>query len=112
MGLPLLKEKIYYEPQDGWGTTEFYTLHRYLHRMLFYHEKYGDEINALDLSRMTDETKVLIGCIIRYYHTEFLLDRHSNLASLHDLKPLEHPLVIDTAPYLDDVAYREMNVVY
>ena len=39
MRMPLLKEKIYYEPQDGWGTTEFYTLHRYLHRMLFYHEK-------------------------------------------------------------------------
>ena len=49
-----MKEKIYYEPQDGWGPKEYYYLHRCLHRRLFYHEKYRDEIALMDLSRMTE----------------------------------------------------------
>ena len=107
-----MKEKIYYEPQDGWGPKEYYYLHRCLHRRLFYHEKYRDEIALMDLSRMTDVTKVMLYCIIRYYHNEFLFDELSNLHDLVDVKPLPELLILDARPLPEQNIYKEMNIAY
>ena len=103
---------IYYEPQDGFGTKEYYALHRDLHRLFFYDKKYGEEIAAMDVSRLTEETKVLIYCIIRYYHKESLYDKYSNLQQISKMQPLKKRLVIDEAPFLNDPVYEEMNILY
>lgn len=107
-----LKEKIYYEPQDGWGPKEYYYLYRCLHRRLFYHEKYRDEIALMDLTRMTEETKVLMYCIIRYNHTDFMFDDFENLHDLVHVKPLPYQLILDARPLPEQNIYKEMNIAY
>ena len=91
---------------------EYYYLHRFLHRMLFYYEKDIEEIKKLDASKMTDETKVLVNCIIRYYHNEFLFDEMENGDALRNMKPLDHVLVLDDTPLSEENVYKEMNVMY
>ena len=108
----MLRIRIYYEPQEGWGIKEYYALHRYLHRMLFYDEKYSEEIAAIDLSRLTKETIALMYCIIRYYQKEYLYEQYENLRAVKNACPLSEPLVIDEPPYLNETAYEEMNVIY
>ena len=108
----MVKNHPYYEPQEGFGPKEYYYLHRYLHRRFFYHEKYRDEIARMDLSRMTDVTKVLIYCVIKYYHKEFMFDEFPNLHDLVDTKPLPELLVMDCNPLPEQNIYKEMNVAY
>ncbi len=105
-------DKIYYEPQKDWTEENYYYLHRVLHRILFYYKKHTDEISHMDLNRMTEETKVLIYCIVRYYHYEFLFDTIPGGEALVDLKPLEHTLVLDQHPLSEDNVYKVMNVMY
>ena len=107
-----MKEKIYYEPQDGWGPKEYYYLYRCLHRRLFYHEKYRDEIALMDLTRMTEETKVLMYCIIRYNHADFMFDDFENLHDLIHVKPLPYQLILDARPLPEQNIYKEMNIAY
>lgn len=107
-----MSDKIYYEIQTGWSKDDFYYLHRYLHRMLFYYEKYAKEISELDLSKMTKETKVLMYCIIKYYHYDFLMEQYDNLAELSDTKPLDEKLVILDKPLPENNIYKDMNIVY
>ena len=109
-----MKEPIdlpYYIDQSGWTNNEFYCLHRYLHRMIFYYKKRMEEIENIDLNRTSIETKVLMYCIIKYYHYDFLMDL-DNLLELKQAKPLEHPLVIDGDTSNDDDVYKEMNVIF
>lgn len=107
-----MADKIYYEVQDNWKEGEYYYLHRYLHRMLFYYNKFSEEIASLDLSKMTHETKVLMYCIIKYYHYDFLMEQYSNLSDLIDTKPLEHELVLEHETALENDIYQQMNVRY
>ncbi|MFR7761982.1 MAG: hypothetical protein ACLU1S_02890 [Eubacterium sp.] len=55
-----MKTKIYYESQTNWTKDDYYYLHCYLHRMLFYYEKYSQEIRMLNIEKMSAETKVLM----------------------------------------------------
>ena len=55
-----MKTKIYYESQTNWTKDDYYYLNRYLHRMLFYYEKYSQEIRMLNIEKMSAETKVLM----------------------------------------------------
>lgn len=44
---------------------------------------------------MSKETKVLMYCIIKYYHYDFLLEHYENLAELADTKSLDYKLILD-----------------
>lgn len=103
---------IYYDPQVGWGKEDYYYLHRVLHRMIYYYDKNKEEITRLDVSRMTENTKVLLNCIIRYYDKDFIFDIIPLGEELRDVKPLKTKLVLDDNPLAEDNVYKEMNVVY
>lgn len=107
-----MENKIYYEVQDGWTKDEYYYLHRCLHRILFYYKKFSEEISSLDLSKMTTETKVLMFCIIKYYHYDFLIEQYENLSELADAKPLKYKLVLDDSTVSENDIYKQMNVIY
>ena len=105
-------EKIYYEPQNGWNKEDYYYLHRVLHRTLYYYEKYSGEIKNMDVSKMSEITRVLIYCIIKYYHYDFLFEANESFNKLKDTKPLTTMLILDDDPLPDDNIYKTMNVMY
>ncbi|WP_448903045.1 hypothetical protein [Eubacterium sp.] len=107
-----MKTKIYYEIQNNWTKDDYYYLHRYLHRMLFYYEKYSKEISSLDLKKMSTETKVLMFCIIKYYKYDFLLEKYENLSELVNVKPLKNKLVLEDSTGSENDIYKQMNVIY
>ena len=79
--------------------------------MLYYYNKRMDEIRKIDLSKTSKETRVLMYCIINYYHLDFLMDL-DNLIELKNTKPLEEKLIIDGDTAEDEDIYKEMNVVF
>ena len=101
--------KPYYMNQDGWGMNEYYSLHRYLHRLILHSDKKKDEIQSMDVKQMSDRTKVLMYCIIKYYKREYLMDSN-NLNQLRNCKPLTEPLILGNLN-LDVPEYNEMNVL-
>ena len=107
-----MKTKIYYESQTNWTKDDYYYLHRYLHRMLFYYEKYSQEIRMLNIEKMSAETKVLMYCIIKYYNYDFLFDKYENLSKLTETKPLKNKLVLDDSTVSENDIYKHMNVIY
>ena len=98
----------YYANQNSWGMNEYYGLHRYLHRLLLHYDSKRDEIQNMDIGQMSDKTKVLMYCIIRYYNMDHLLEK-DNLRQLQDCKPLDEPLVLGYHN-LNVPVYNEMNV--
>ncbi len=102
------REKIYYLPQDDWGAGEYGALWAYLNRMFNYEEKRKDEIMSLDLSRMSEDTKLILHCLLKYYKK---LDRYEHLAELKNIKPRSNPLVIAEHPVRIFREFEEMNVV-
>ncbi|MGN0438781.1 MAG: hypothetical protein ACI4F4_09685 [Lachnospiraceae bacterium] len=105
-------DKIYYEDQDGWTSEDFYYLHRQLHRLFFYYKKYSEEIVKMDILKMSDETRTLIYCIIKYYNYDFLFSEYENLRELVNTEPLKETLVLDDDPLPEDNIYKRMNVRY
>ena len=103
---------LYYEDQSGWNSEDFYYLHRCLHRLFYYYEKNRDEISRMDPDKMSENTRVLIYCIIKYYNMDFLLDMFKNLKAILQTKPLEKTLVLDSRPLPEDNIYKKMNVAY
>ena len=101
----------YYENQENWSSNEFYCLHRYLHKMIFYYEKRLDEIKNIDVNKLTEETKVIIFCITNYYNYNFLFDLN-NLNSLKKCKPLKTPLIIDGDTSKEEDIYKKMNIIF
>lgn len=59
----MLTTKPYYAPQNDWSSNDYYSLHRYLHRLVTHADRKKDEIEQLDVQRMSDKTKVLLYCI-------------------------------------------------
>ncbi|MCQ2495259.1 MAG: hypothetical protein MJ131_01560 [Lachnospiraceae bacterium] len=102
--------KIYYESQDGWSKEDYYYLHRVLHRLFFYYKKNCEEIRLMEIQKMSEKTKVLIFCIIKYYGYDHLLDEFENLKPLKDTKPLRERLVLDDNPLPETNIYKDMNV--
>ena len=90
----------------------YHTLHRYLHRRMFYYEKYRDEIAQMDLSRMTKFTRGLMYCIIKCYRREFMFEEFVNLHDMIDAKPFPERLLMDCNPLPEQSIYKEMNVAY
>ena len=116
----MLKE-CYYFDQDDWTDEDFYALHLFMVKMIenydtatgsYDGQKRIEEIKALDLSRMTEESKVLLYCIIMNEKKEFLLDL-PNLAALHSVRPLEHPLRITSRKRVNNIPlYRKYGIIY
>lgn len=102
--------KPYYMNQTGWTSDEYYGLHRYLHRLILHYDRKKDEIQSMDIGRMSDETKVLLFCIIKYYHLEDLF-KLDNLSPLEKCVPLTKPLVIGNHGINEENIYEKMNVV-
>ena len=105
-------DAIYYENQSGWTKSEYCYLHRYLHRMFYYHQKYENDIKKLDLDRMTDETKVIIFCIIQYYHLDYMFSQYENLKPLEKTRPLKKQLILDDSTKVENDIYSQMNIIY
>ncbi len=101
----------YYFDQSEWGEKDYYALHRYMHRMIFNKDRKMAEIDKLDPCRMTEQTRVLLYCIIKYYGMDDLLE-HGNLSQLKGCKPLEKPLVLDTHAANRNSVYAKMNVIF
>ena len=66
----------------------------------------------MNIDKMSDATKVLIYCIIKYYHYDFMFSDFQNLSSLKDTSPLTQKLILDDSTLQEDDIYKEMNVVY
>lgn len=105
------KLKPYYIEQDNWSSDDYYSLHRYLHRMVLHSEQKKDEIADLDIDRMSEKTKVLLYCIISYYHLEKLFEL-ANLSGLAECKPLSEPLVLSEHGLKEENVYYRMNVMF
>lgn len=101
----------YYLDQTDWKIEDYRYLHRYLHRMFFYHNKRMAEIESIDLSKTTNTTRVIMYCIIKYYKYDFLLDM-INLSKLKKCVPLESPLILDEDTLNEDDIYKTMNIIY
>ncbi len=107
----MLDTKPYYAPQNDWSSNDYYSLHRYLHRLVTHADRKRDEIEQLDVQRMSDRTRVLLYCIISYYHLEKLFEL-SNLHKLKECKPLSEPLVLSDHGLKEENVYYKMNVMF
>lgn len=107
----MLNMKPYYAPQNDWSSNDYYCLHRYLHRLVLHADRKKDEIAQLDIQKMSDKTRVLLYCIISYYHLEQLFEL-SNLHNLTECKPLSEPLVLSSHGLKEENVYFKMNVMF
>ena len=103
--------KPYYIDQAGWSNNDYYSLHRYLHRMVLHSEQKKDEIENLEIDRMSEKTKVLLYCIISYYHLDKLFDLE-NLNGLTMCKLLSEPLVLSEHGLKEENVCYRMNVMF
>lgn len=116
----MLKECYYFDQAD-WKPEDYYTLHLFFMKMIENYDttvgsydgnKRIEEIKALDLSRMTEESKVLLYCIIQSDNKQFLFDL-PNLSALRMQKPLKKPLRITTRRRTNNIPiYQQYGVVY
>ena len=109
---------IYYADQTGWTCDDFLFLNLYLNRMLGYkgtprwpqgeRPPRMDEIEQLDLTRMTDQTKVLLYILINKKCPH--LFKLENLRGLEGTQPLEERLLLRDPPTNIHPHYDEYNV--
>lgn len=104
-----MEEKLYYESQAGWNSEDFYALNRFLNRLLLYSSQNIQEIKSIDLSRLSEITKVLLCIIIKFQKKEDLFELDS-LKGLKDIKPLEKRLNLVDNPSNCHKIYDEYNV--
>ena len=79
--------------------------------MILRYDKNKEEISELDLNRMSEKTKVLLYCIISYYHLYSLFE----LVNLHELtncSPLSEPLILGNHGLKEYSVYYRMNVLF
>lgn len=107
----MLNVKPYYAPQNDWNSNDYYSLHRYLHRLVTHADRKRDEIAQLDVQKMSDKTKVLLYCVISYYHLDRLFEL-SNLRELTECQPLPEPLVLSDHGLREENVYYKMNVMF
>ena len=103
--------KPYYLDQQGWNSNDYYSLHRYLHRLITHAGIKQDEIKSLDTSQMSERTKVLLYCIIRYYRLDGMFEL-ANLRGLADQKSLSEPLVLSSHGLKEENVYYKMSVMF
>ena len=64
----------------------------------------------MDTEQMTDETKVLIYCILNYYNMDDLF-KLDNLKTIAECVPLKEPLVLGNHGIKGVTVYNNMNVI-
>lgn len=130
----MFDDRIYYEDQSGWGPVEYQGLWRYLNRLFQFvgptpgllarpesraaqiqARRTGlrdEELAALDLSRMSEDTLYLMK------HTLILQDRYAlalekfpNLRGLADVGDLGHQLVLDENPTYAHPYFTEVGIL-
>lgn len=106
--------KFCYEQQDDWSCDDFYLLHRQLHRIFTNRHKEHNmsTIKSIDPERLSEITKVLIYCIVKYYDMKDI-ESMKNFKFLQHCCPLKDKLILDESMPLstgDDV-YKKMNVI-
>lgn len=127
-------QRIYYEDQSRWTPTDFQGLWRYFNRLFQYigpspqqqthpeHRaskiqarrtgKRDEELAALDLDKMSHETKYLMKhMLIAVDLYDLALERFENLAGLEEVVELEYPLILDENPTLVDEYYSKVGIV-
>ena len=75
-----------------------------------HYDKKKDEILSMDVSRMTEETRVLIYCILYYYKMNDIIQL-DNLKPIAKCVPLKNPLVLGNHGIKGMAVYDSMNVV-
>lgn len=127
-------DRIYYEDQTNWANIDRQGLWRYLNRLFLSlgpsdeatpapdslsariqarrTGKRDDEIAALDLSRMSEDTRYLVKhMLIRSGRYETTLERFENLRGLDDVGSLDHPLVLDDNPTYAYPYYTSVGIL-
>ena len=102
-------DKVYYQNQTSWGMDDFYYLHRYLNKLVYNSAIRKDEIEELQLNRMSDITKVLLYVVIRFQAKMYLLSL-PNLDELKETKPLPAKLNLVEQPTDAHGLYVEYNI--
>lgn len=97
-----MSDRIYYEDQGSWGADDFYALFRYLNRMLLNSGgRRTAEISAIDLDRLTPETKHLLKHMLFAKQAfDRIVTEFPNLEGLQNQPELDHPLYLSWAPTL------------
>lgn len=130
----MYEDRIYYEDQSGWTPADWQGLWRYFNR-LFQHigpteaalahpdalwariqarrvGRRDDELAAMDLSRMSEETRYLMKhMLIHTGRYEIALHKFPNLAGLAEVGQLDHPLVLDEHPLLIYPYYTDKGIL-
>ena len=92
-------------PKDSPG--QYFAVEKY-----FLQDKRIEEIKSLDLSRMSEESRVLLYCVIQSENKQFLLNL-PNLSALREQKPLSKPLTITTRRRINNIPiYKHYGVIY
>lgn len=100
----------YYEDQEYWNSDDWWALHRYLHRMFC--NRRMDEIKNIDGKKLSEETKILMFCIIKYYSMQDILELE-NMKWCEECRPLQQPLILDPNHPVstgNDI-YKIMNII-
>ena len=106
-----METEPYYIDQKDWQTDDYYALHRYLNRMVLKRESKIPKFSSMDMSKMSDETKVMLYCLIVYYNAEELFELENFRQWLiTPPKPLEKTLIIGKYHTNINNIYDEMNV--
>ncbi|WP_394941191.1 hypothetical protein [Psychromicrobium sp. YIM B11713] len=105
-------DEIYYEDQTSWSPGDFYALWRYLNRLFLNNrDRRVAEIDGLDLSRMSEETRYLMKhLLILQGRFELVLVRFPNLRGLEEVKELNHPLYLSEKPLLAHPYFTEVGI--
>lgn len=115
------RDALYYADQTGWQPVDFYALYRYLHRLIQYvgptpaqaarpelltsriqAKRNGQrdvELAALDLERMSHETRYLLKhLLIPMQRYDLAVSRFPNLGGLADVPDLDDDLCLSEDP--------------
>ena len=106
------QEPVYYQDQTDWDHTDFYYLNRYLNRLLSHALTKEDkmaELKAMDLTRMTEETKVILYVLILFKKMEFVFE-WENFAALKGTNPLKKRLDLVENPTGVHALYTKYNI--
>lgn len=128
-------DALYYADQSDWSPLDYQGLWRYLNRLFqtlgpapsktnaidpaslsaqIQARRTGrrdDELAAMDLNRMSRETTYLMKhMLIRTGRLEMATRRFPNLAGLHEVGELEHPLYLDDQPTFVHGYYTRVGI--
>ncbi|MDR1033424.1 MAG: hypothetical protein LBL41_01455 [Bifidobacteriaceae bacterium] len=113
--------KIYYVDQTDWDYNDFGQLDAYFNRLAYYESddtvskersaRYKKELQEMDLSKMSETTKVILCCNISYYNNlEDMISKYSNLKDLLNVKPLMPTVSLTGSPKELYMAYANYGL--